>query len=298
MLVRPGAQPATRNRRLAWLTASLILIGLLGIPAQAQTVNKSVLAVYATRRDGSAVVMSDPLFQKIIGQGLNGRLDYYAEYLDVARFSEPDYQRTLRALLRTKYAGRKFDLFLAIGDPALGFLRQYRDDVGLRNAPIVFGVAARPRPLPNSTGFITPLKMKLTLDSALALQPDTEHVVVVSGASQADGYYETAAREEFRPLESAVDFTYLTGLPMQELAEKVRVLPQHTIIFYALHVPERGRRRHHPAGRAGSAQPDCQRSGLQLAHDDHRARRGRRASIQPGGTRHPPRRARAACASG
>ena len=136
--------------------------------------------------------------------------------------------------MRTKYAGRKFDLFLAIGDPALGFLRQYRDDVGLRNAPIVFGVAARPRPLPNSTGFITPLKMKLTLDSALALQPDTEHVVVVSGASQADGDYETVAREEFRPLEGAVDFTYLTGLSMQELAEKVRVLPQHTIIFYAL----------------------------------------------------------------
>ena len=218
---------------MAWLTTSLILIGLLGIPAHAQTANKSVLAVYTTRRDGSAVVMSDPLFQRIIGQGFAGRVDYYSEYLDVARFSEPDYQRTLRALLRTKYAGRKFDLFLAIGDPALGFLRQYRDDVGLRSAPIVFGVAARPRPLPNSTGFITPLKMKLTLDSALALQPDTEHVVVVSGASQSDGYYEAAAREEFRPLESAVDFTYLTGLPIQELAEKVRVLPEHTIIFYA-----------------------------------------------------------------
>ena len=227
------AQPAARARRLTWLATAVTLIGLLGMPAHAQTVNKSVLAVYATRRDGSAVVISDPLFQRTIGQGLNGRLDYYSEYLDSARFSEPDYQKVLRALLRTKYAGRKFDLFLAVGDPALGFLRQYRDDVGLRDAPIVFGVGARPRPVPNSTGFITPLKMKLTLDSALALQPDTEHVVVISGASQADGYYEAVAREEFRPLESTVDFTYLTGLPMQELAEKVRTLPQHTIVFYA-----------------------------------------------------------------
>jgi PAS domain S-box-containing protein len=230
--VRPGTRPVTYTR-LAWLATALTLCGLLGIPARAQTVNKSVLAVYATRRDGSAVVISDPLFQRIIGQGFNGRLDYYSEYLDIAQFSEPDYQRMLRALLRAKYAGRRFDLFLAIGDSALGFLRQYRDDVGLRDAPIVFGVAARPRPLANSAGFITPLKMKLTLDSALALQPDTEHVVVVSGASEADGYYETVAREEFRPLESAVDFTYLTGLPVHELAEKVRALPPHTIIFYS-----------------------------------------------------------------
>ena len=86
----------------------------------------------------------------------------------------------------------------------------------------------------NSTGLINPLHFSRSLDLALALQPDLKHVYVVSGAGALDRRNESQARAEFRPFEGRVEFTYLSGLVMQDLEARLRTLPPHSAVFYVV----------------------------------------------------------------
>jgi hypothetical protein len=90
------------------------------------------------------------------------------------------------------------------------------------------------RRLPNSTGLINPLNFGRSLDLALALQPDLERVYVVSGAGAGDQTYESQARAEFRRFEGRVQFTYLSGLVMQDLERRLRTLPPHSAVYYVV----------------------------------------------------------------
>lgn len=86
--------------------------------------------------------------------------------------------------------------------------------------------------MPNSTGVMTPIRQRTVLDAALRVQPDTRHVAIVAGSSAYDQYYVRSAREEFKPYEDRLTFTYLTGLPMRELLSRVSTLPPHSIILF------------------------------------------------------------------
>ena len=57
---------------------------------------------------------------------------------------------------------------------------------------------------------------------------------VVSGAGALDRRNESQARAEFRPFEGRVEFTYFSGLVMQDLEERLRTLPPHSAVFYVV----------------------------------------------------------------
>ena len=73
---------------------------------------------------------------------------------------------------------------------------------------------------------------EMTLPAALRLQPDTKHVVVVGGAGAFDRSLEALTKESFRKYESQFEFTYLTGLAMPALLERLRRLPSKTIVYH------------------------------------------------------------------
>ena len=71
-----------------------------------------------------------------------------------------------------------------------------------------------------------------TLIAALHLQPGTKHVVVVGGSGPYDRYLQAIARESFRKYESRFDFQYLTDLDMPTLLERLKHLPDDTIVYH------------------------------------------------------------------
>ena len=114
-------------------------------------------------------------------------LDYYSEFIDQARFPHADYQAGFRDFLRLKYEDQRFDLVIAMGDIPLEFV----DRIGRCSSAIRRScsspIAARVAALANSTGVIAELNLSGTLALATELQPDLEHVFVVSGAGEPDG---------------------------------------------------------------------------------------------------------------
>jgi len=195
---------------------------------------KQVLVLYSTRRDAQIVIVGDREIPKVIENGVPEGVDYYSEFIDQGRFSNPEYQTGFRDFLRLKYQEKSFDLIIAIGDIPLEFIDNNRG-ILFPDVPVVFFSSRRSphRPL-NSTGIVAELNLKGTLAFVSDLQPDVRKVFVVTGADETDKWYERAAREQLRSFEPRFAITYLSGLTTAELEGRLGSLPKHSIVYFLI----------------------------------------------------------------
>ena len=117
---------------------------LTNLDVAAQGEHRSVLTLFAQRRENPVPLILDPLLQEIFAQRLPG-VDYYNEFLDGARFADPEYQHALQDFLKRKYAGRRFDVLIAASSQALEFVRANRDEL-FAGVPVVFSTSRASRP--------------------------------------------------------------------------------------------------------------------------------------------------------
>ena len=219
----------------------LVCAGLAWIaPARAQDPSRSVLllnasernvAGYSTGRLPSGPTVVDLEIERILRPQLGGNLYHYSEHIDPSRLSDPSYVRDVLGMLRSKYEARTIDVIILIGDTVVNFISEHRADF-FPAIPVVFSATDPVKAMPNSTGILTPISQRRVLETALRVQPDTRHVVIVAGTTSFDRYYVDAARREFTPYEDRLTFTYLTGLPIRELLSRVTMLPEQSIILY------------------------------------------------------------------
>ena len=223
-----------RDVRRRALAAIALTACVLAPPANAQEADrpKQVLVLNSTRSDDQFSVVWARELPKLLAEGLGERVDFYSEYFDFVRFPRPEYESAYLDFLRLKYAEKRIDLLILIGDVVIDFMSRNRN-VLFRGTPAVFYTLTPPGShFANSTGLTNPLHFSGSLDLALALQPDLKRVYVVSGAGALDRRNESQARAEFRPFEGRVEFTYFSGLVMQDLEERLRTVPPHSAVFY------------------------------------------------------------------
>ena len=192
---------------------------------------KQVLVLYSTRRDAQIAIVGERELPRILESGLQEEgLDYYSEYLDLARFPDAFHQNTLRDFLRLKYSEQRFDVIIAMHELALEFLGKNRNDL-FPGVPIVFfSSSPETQRVPNSAGVVARLNLSGTLTLATELQPDAQQVFVVSD----DGRWERRARAQFQSFVPRLRITYLTGLPTKVLEERLATLPEHSIVYYVI----------------------------------------------------------------
>ncbi len=170
-------------------------------------------------------------------------IEVHSEYLDVSRYQEAEYHQQLAAFLQRKYASQNVELVIAGLSPSLDFVLKHRQEI-FPDVPIVYCVIdqdeLKMRTLPPDVIGV-PIAMDLagTLELALKLHPHTRHVFVVAGKAEFDAKWNQVARQTFRAYQDGVEFVYLSGLPMEDLLNRVEHLPPDSIIYY-LHVFEDG----------------------------------------------------------
>ena len=193
-----------------------------------------VLVVHSTRQESQLTRIADRDFPRLLSNQLARSIDYYSEYLDSARIAGPQQERAFRDLLFAKYRRRRLNLVIAMQDTAWDFVRKYRSQL-FPDTPVVFlsRNSNVPRPA-NTTGVISQINFRATLDMALLLQPEVRRVFVVTGASSRDKQYENLARLQLHTLEPRVTVTYLAGLPRAELERRVAMLPEASIVYFLL----------------------------------------------------------------
>jgi signal transduction histidine kinase/ABC-type uncharacterized transport system substrate-binding protein len=223
---------------MALLSASVSFLVALGGSPSAGALNqperprpREVIVLHSDRQpDVVDAILSARL------QAAPGGAHLVTENLDLARLDDEDYTKWLVGLLRRKYQDRHVDLVVPVLMPAIRFMAEKRD-VAFPGVPVVFcavdaerlryvrlppfiaGIGGRVAPLP-------------TVQAALGLQPETRRVVLVAGESPGDRYWRERFREELRSLEPRVEVIVLQGLTMPELLDRLRTLPDQTIVFF------------------------------------------------------------------
>ena len=232
-----------------WLLGALIALGPLTLAATvyAQTGQKRVLVLYSTRRDGQFSIIGERELPRILDVGLSRNLDYYAEFIDLARSPEPAYRTAFRDFLRQKYQGIRFDLVIAMQDSAVGFVNDFGDAL-FPDTPVVFLTntpVARHRP--NSTGLILERNFAATVTFIRQLQPDVEQIFIITGAAATDREYEKAIRRQLQPLSgSGLTFNYLSGLMIKELEARLSRMPERSAAYYLIVSSDPAGARPHP----------------------------------------------------
>ena len=156
-------------------------------------------------------------------------IEFYTEFLDLARFPENSYLQNLINLLQNKYAGRKIDLLIPVRDPAFQFLLAHGNSI-FPGVPIVFCAAEMPqvqspKRLGNTTGVTFWIDIKGTLAAALKLHPQTRQVAVVGGTAKPDRVFQQVAQEALRQYEGQIEVISLIDLPLTEILQRVESCP-------------------------------------------------------------------------
>ena len=164
------------------------------------------------------------------------QIELYSEDLEMTLFPDEAHQQQFREWYTRKYHDRKPDVIIAVGLEPIKFLA-LSHKVSFPDTPIVFcgsteDMLGQLKLDSDFTGVWEVAQPEKTLLAALHLQPGTKHVMVVGGSGPYDRYLEAIARESFRKYEARFDFQYLTDLDMPTLLERLKHLPDDTIVYH------------------------------------------------------------------
>ena len=196
---------------------------------------RRVLVFYELGHSSPAVELIDREMRAVM-DGSPYQIELYSEDLETTLFDDPSAQQEFRQWYVHKYQGRKPDVIIALGPNPLRFMVDSHES-SFAGIPIVFGgtselQADNPRLDSHFTGCWEMFEPNKTLDVALRLQPGTRRVVVVGGVSSFDKHLEAIFRERLHDYEANLDFTYLTELDVPSLLERLKHLPDHTVVLY------------------------------------------------------------------
>ncbi len=219
------------------LVALVIVLSVSGFAADAPAAEPqtAVLALYGSRPDLPSNVIVDEIIRSTLERELGPRLDFYAEFLDTARWPEGEIQIAVHDFLRRRYAKRKLSVIIAVARPAINFMRIYGDEL-FPGVPIVaYGDSDALRdwePGRPITGTLAEIDLSRTVDLILRLQPGTREILVISGASDSDRWRQSEARRQLDGLEKSVKLTYMDTGSVQDFVRTVARVPDGTVILF------------------------------------------------------------------
>ena len=237
----PNQQP-TRRRCLNWKLASLVLVIAAGylLPQSATSapvreVRRVLILNVMGPLSSPGVARMDEAIVAALRESPY-QIELYSEDLEATLFPDEASQRQFREWYIRKYRDRKPDVIVAVGFEPIRFMVESHESF-FPSIPIIFCGSTEEmldelKPDSQFTGAWTVARPEETLKAALALEPATRHVVVTGGVGVYDRHLEAIARESFRKYESKIEFTYLTDLGMPALVERLKHLPDHTIVYH------------------------------------------------------------------
>ncbi|MFC1822555.1 ATP-binding protein [Thermodesulfobacteriota bacterium] len=219
----------------ALIIFSLVLFSYSLPFASQEPERKKVLVLFSFRPTLPVASQWDRGIRSVFEASTSPKTVINIEYLDLMHYDADRLIQLLLDVYHYKYSKPKPDLIIPVFNSAVDLVLKHGPDF-FPGVPIVFGGIEskfiKNRSLgPHITGYLTDNNYTGTLDLALNLHPDTRHVVVVAGAGPIGLGWSKACREAFKAYEERVKFTYLIGLPLEALLEKLANLSAHTVVF-------------------------------------------------------------------
>ncbi|HEY2646186.1 MAG TPA: ABC transporter substrate binding protein [Candidatus Acidoferrales bacterium] len=163
-------------------------------------------------------------------------IEFHSEFLETELFPDETSQTDIRNLFIRKYTRRRPDVIIAVGPTPIKFMAGVHEK-SFPGVPVVFCCSSQYQadspPLgANFTGIWLDFDTDKTLEAALRLRPGTKHIFVVGGVSPFDQHIVAMVEKTQLNYGSKLEFTYLTNLPLESILERVRALPDESIVLF------------------------------------------------------------------
>jgi signal transduction histidine kinase len=220
------------------LRSLFVFSAVLFIPVAAPQVppDKHVLIVNEV---GPSHALTDFITHSItdgVQETPNLHAEFHSESLDLIYSAERPSRAEIRDWLVKKYGAYKLDAVVAVGPDSINFLSNYTQTMFLDVPIVICGSsvqhAGNPRLDSRFTGTWMKYEPAKTIEAALRLLPGTRHVVIVGGTTAFDRMGVSIAKTDIASLASKLDFVYMTDFEMNQLLERLRQLPEHTVVLY------------------------------------------------------------------
>lgn len=233
-----------------------LLFALALVPCALAATEKNVLFLdEGTRLMPSQYEISNEMYQALTGS--NFEVQLFEEYLDTWRLNQ-DASRSVSAL-EAKYAGRKFDVVVAVGSEALKLLVEQPPNF-LKGTPVVFLSVQDfnvPSALPaNITGVTSHVAYAATARLAMSLQPGLQHLYYIESNPIKAATKMPAALRELAPFRKQLDIVTWQNVALDDLLRRVESLPPHSAILFDSYFKD-------PGGKAYTSHEVC---GLVVTH--------------------------------
>ena len=218
-----------------WLVFCVAASGAHGADAKPA---KRVLIISTGSRLAPGFMLVDQQLLEALAKFPSGRIETYAENLDLVRFSSERYQRIFTDYLTGKYADNPPDLviFVFVGNLATPAKLLPRLFTG--TPIIVAGLTEEEiRPDQFGGGLVSGLAQRVNpsanFELILRLQPDVRRVVVIGGTTEIDRQVVQRVRDVAPSFANRIVIEFWDKLTMAELRQAVNALPRDTSILFA-----------------------------------------------------------------
>jgi signal transduction histidine kinase len=214
--------------------ALLILAGSWG-SVGAQDAPRRVLMLHAFNYTFPATTLVAEAARRRLLERSGKKIELDAEYLDLARVTEPGHELRTAEFLREKYSRTPPDVVMTLGSAALPFIIRHRDVIAPK-VPVVFTTISPQsystlRPPPDVTGIITEFDLEKTLALAERLQPNARRLFVIAGSGETDRRWQSAARTIIEKRERKLETTYLFERSYEKLSAELSSVPDDAIVI-------------------------------------------------------------------
>ncbi len=220
---------------LLWALISVFIMNSIATAETSESGKKKVLILnsYHSGYKGSDDILigfRDTLLKSLPDTEL------HIEYLDSKNFSGAEFDRKVFEMLRFKYQRHHFDLIVSTDDYAFDILEKNRNGI-FGGAPVVFcGTNSFDRSrlsgVRDMIGIDERPSFLDTLDLIFGIHPDTSNIVVIHDNSITGQLNSREFSQASGRFIGRAKFTYLAGLPLEELVSRVRELQPGSVIIY------------------------------------------------------------------
>ena len=208
------------------LAALFILLATPAFSGSPPVGSKSVLLFYASDRRGPFAVIEDEVIRERL-INFRQRVEVFSQNFDP--LLDADYYRR-------KYRDRHFDVIVCDRAEALTFVVNHRAEV-FGNSPVVFHSFSDDSPAlehlpPGITGVKVDRSALPSFDLIRHVQPETNQVVVILGASDREVRAAKLIESEVAPVANGIAVDFWQGLTADELRSNLQKVSPRAVALY------------------------------------------------------------------
>ncbi|MBI4699132.1 MAG: PAS domain-containing protein [Nitrospirae bacterium] len=229
-----------------------VIILLLFPHAQSYAAETKKILVLHSYHQG--LVWTDDIMEGIYSVFNKHGTDYeiHIEYMDTKRYFDGlrgKYLTGLRDMYKDKYGRMKLDMIISSDDNAFQFLLMYHDEL-FPGTPVVFsGVNNFEDAMLSGhdlfTGVIEFLDTKPSIDIALKLHPEAREIVIITDTTETGNANRKIIEQLAGKYKGRAEFVFIdkdnTGLTLEELLDRLRLLKKESVVFYSDFLRNRGK---------------------------------------------------------